>query len=80
MLWRRLSVSVHVAKYCGEIVDLCSLADGKAGEIREKRRVCPLAARMGCDASELQYCRRQGLVNREVFRSEARVSSKRITG
>lgn len=72
--------SVHVAKCCGEIVDLCSLADGKAGEIREKRRVSPLAARVGSDASELQYCRRCGLVDRELVRSEARGLSKRITG
>jgi hypothetical protein len=75
-----LGFSAGLANCCGEIVDFCSLADGETGEIREKRRVCPLAARVGCDASELQYCRRQGLVDREVVRSEARVSSKRITG
>jgi len=80
MLWHRISGSVHVAKCCGEMVDLCSLADGKAGEVREKRRVCPRAARVGCDASELQYCRCCGLVDCELVRRQARGMSKRITG
>jgi hypothetical protein len=36
----RSSALLQVAECCGEIVDFCSLADGEAGEIREKRRVC----------------------------------------
>jgi hypothetical protein len=68
---------VQVVKCCGEIVDFCSLTDGEAGEIREKRRVCSRAARVGCDASKLQHCRRCAFVEREVARNEARGWSKR---
>jgi hypothetical protein len=76
----RFSASVKVAKCCGEIVDFCSLADGEAGEEREKRRVCPLAARVGCDASEVQNCLSCVLLDGQVVKNEARGSSKRITG
>jgi hypothetical protein len=74
------SPSKLVTKRRSEIVDVRSLADGEAGEVREKRRVCPLAARVGCDAREVQNCCCRVLVNGQVVRNEARASSKRVTG
>ena len=69
-----------VAKRCSEIIDVRSVSNGKAGEVGEKWRVCPLAARVGCDASEVQDRLCRVLVDGQVVRDEARGSSKRITG
>jgi hypothetical protein len=75
-----LVASARLAQSRSEVVEIRSSRDGETGEIRKKRRIRSLAARVGSKARDVQDRRRRVLVDGEVLAGEPGNSGELVTG